>query len=108
MKTSTYITGNHLTVADLVVFADLHSHAQKITVVSTPNVLRWVDLVQNTAVKGNVAAEKEFSLIPVDHENVPEPVITVAVSIMNLRAPGIRYFEKLKRYYVFAEEGEEE
>lgn len=93
LKTSTYITGNHLTVADLVVFADLHSHAQKITVASTPNVLRWFDLVQNTAVKGNAAAEKEFSLIPVDHENVPEPVITVAVSIVNLCAPGIRYLK---------------
>ncbi|GAB5587843.1 G4 quadruplex nucleic acid binding protein [Umbelopsis nana] len=78
LRNSTYIAGNNLTVADLVTFADLHSHAGKITVASTPNVLRWVDLVQNTVVKGNSIAEKEFPLISVDHDNVPEPVITVA------------------------------
>ncbi|KAH8555366.1 hypothetical protein BGW37DRAFT_449752 [Umbelopsis sp. PMI_123] len=78
LRGSTYIVGNHLTVADLVTFADLHSHAQNITVANAPNVLRWFDLIQNTAVKGNAAAEKEFSSVSVDLDNVPEPVINVA------------------------------
>ncbi|KAG2187439.1 hypothetical protein INT44_005127 [Umbelopsis vinacea] len=78
LRENTYVTGNHLTVADLVAFADLHSHAQVINVANTPNVLRWFDLIQNTVVKGNPTAEKEFSLVTVDLDNVPEPVITVA------------------------------
>ncbi|CAO3680915.1 unnamed protein product [Umbelopsis ramanniana] len=78
LRSSTYIAGNQITVADLVAFADLHSHAQAITVANAPNVLRWFDLIQNTVVKGNASAEKEFSLVPVDLDNVPEPVITVA------------------------------
>jgi hypothetical protein len=84
LRVSTYIAGNHLTVADLVTFAELHSYAQTITVANAPNVLRWFDLIQNTAVKGNAAAEKEFSLVTVDLDNVPEPVITVAVSFKSL------------------------
>lgn len=84
MRENTYVTGNHLTVADLVAFADLHSHAQVINVANTPNVLRWFDLIQNTVVKGNPTAEKEFSLVTVDLDNVPEPVITVAVSFTHL------------------------
>jgi aminoacyl tRNA synthase complex-interacting multifunctional protein 1 len=84
LRGSTYIVGNHLTVADLVTFADLHSHAQNITVANAPNVLRWFDLIQNTAVKGNAAAEKEFSSVSVDLDNVPEPVINVAVSVTQI------------------------
>lgn len=79
MKHNTYIAGNSFTVADIASFADVHTRAEKVAVTTYPNVLRWIDLIQNIAVKGNAAAEKEFPIIALDLENVPEPVITVAV-----------------------------
>jgi aminoacyl tRNA synthase complex-interacting multifunctional protein 1 len=80
LKNNTYIAGNNFTVADIVSFSDVHSRAEKIAVTTYPNVLRWIDLIQNIVVKGNPAAEKEHPLIALDLNNVPEPVINVAVS----------------------------
>ncbi|KAG2176269.1 hypothetical protein INT43_005503 [Umbelopsis isabellina] len=85
LKHNTYIAGNNFTVADIASFADVHTRAEKIAVTTYPNVLRWIDLIQNIVVKGNATAEKEFPLIALDLENVPEPVITVALTIIVLQ-----------------------
>lgn len=52
-------------------------HQKHVKVTNVPNVLRWLDLIQNiVVVKNNLVAE--FPLVPVNLDDVPEPVIAAA------------------------------
>lgn len=77
LSTRTFVVSNQLTIADLIIFGNVHGVSKHVKVTNVPNVLRWLDLIQNiVVVKNNLVAE--FPLVPVNLDDVPEPVIAAA------------------------------
>ncbi|KAI7859200.1 hypothetical protein BDC45DRAFT_497121 [Circinella umbellata] len=68
----TFLVGNQISLADLIVFAHVHQISKNLRVKSTPNVLRWFDLIQNIVVIKNDLV-KNFALLEINLDDVPEP-----------------------------------
>ncbi|KAI8889086.1 nucleic acid-binding protein [Backusella circina FSU 941] len=69
LNSKTYLVGNHLTVADIVVFASIHAYTKNMKSANCPNVLRWFDLVQNNVVKANELTE-DFPVFEINLDDV--------------------------------------
>ncbi|KAL0074106.1 hypothetical protein F4703DRAFT_1894057 [Phycomyces blakesleeanus] len=84
LSTRTFVALNRLTIADLLIFANVHKFSKEIKVTTMPNVLRWFDLIQNVAVKNNNI--KDFDLIEINLKDVPEPVFAAPVAKKDKKA----------------------
>ncbi|KAI9493498.1 hypothetical protein BDB00DRAFT_823316 [Zychaea mexicana] len=72
LTTRTFLVSNQLSLADLIVFAHVHHVSKNLRVTTTPNVLRWFDLIQNVViVKNNLV--NDFAPLEVNLDDVPEP-----------------------------------
>jgi len=65
LRTRTYLVSNHLTLADVIVFARLHPTMVRNSSHSLPHLVRWFDLVQHVAVVKNQLL-KNFPFIEFD------------------------------------------
>ncbi|KAI9270750.1 hypothetical protein BDA99DRAFT_502596 [Phascolomyces articulosus] len=72
LTSRTFVVGNQISLADLIVFAHVHHTSKNLRVKSTPNVLRWFDLIQNTVVIKNDLV-KNFAPLEINLDDVPEP-----------------------------------
>ncbi|KAI8143866.1 hypothetical protein BJV82DRAFT_609698 [Fennellomyces sp. T-0311] len=70
----TFLVSNQLSLADLIAFAHVHQVSKNLRVTTTPNVLRWFDLIQNIVViKNNLT--KDFAPLEINLNDVPEPAV---------------------------------